>query len=82
MTLICHIFRNNNPLPKYLTDRKLKMSAVFIYEIKGAKRGGVTIRNYAETCKDICGYNSVCNVFVYLLPLKSSAFMMHFSDAF
>ena len=31
------IFRNNKPLPKYLTNRKLKMSAVFIFEIKGAK---------------------------------------------
>ena len=25
-------------MPKYLTDRKLKMSAVFIFEIKGAKK--------------------------------------------
>ena len=31
-------FRNNKPLPKYLTDRKMKMSAVFIFEIKGAKK--------------------------------------------
>ena len=31
-------FRNNKPLPKYLTDRKLKISAVFIFEIKGAKK--------------------------------------------
>ena len=30
------IFRNNKPLPKYLTNRKLKMSAVYIFEIKGA----------------------------------------------
>ena len=29
--------RNNKPLSKYLTDRKLKISAVFIFEIKGAK---------------------------------------------
>ena len=32
------IFRHNKPLPKYMTDRKLKMSAVFIFEIKGAKK--------------------------------------------
>ena len=32
------IFRNNKPLPKYLTNRKLKMSAVYIFEIKGAKK--------------------------------------------
>ena len=25
-------------MPKYLTDRKLKMSAVFIFEIKGVKK--------------------------------------------
>ena len=28
-------------MPKYLTDRKLKMSAVFIFEIKGAKKDKV-----------------------------------------
>ena len=32
------IFRNNKPLPKYLTNRKLEMSAVLIFEIKGAKK--------------------------------------------
>ena len=31
------IFRNNKPLPKYLTNRKFKMSVVFIFEIKDAK---------------------------------------------
>ena len=35
---MCQIFRNNKPLAIYLTDRKLKMSAVFISEIKGAKK--------------------------------------------
>ena len=30
--------RSNKPLPKYLIDSKLKMSAVTIFEIKGAKR--------------------------------------------
>ena len=30
-------FRNNKPLPKYLTDRKLKISALFIFEIKRQK---------------------------------------------
>ena len=38
MTLIGQKFRNNKPLPKYLADRKLKMSAVFIFEIKNAKK--------------------------------------------
>ena len=39
------------------------------------------MRNYAETCKGICGYNSVYNVFVYLLPLKT-VFVVDFSNAF
>ena len=38
--------------------------------------------NYAETCKGICRYNLMYNFFVYLLPLKSSVFVMHFSIAF
>ena len=46
------------------------------------KRGGVTMRNYKETCKGICGYNLVHNFFVYFLPLKSSLFVVHFSNAF
>ena len=36
--LICQIFRNNKPLAKYLTDEKFKKWAVFIFEIKGAKK--------------------------------------------
>ena len=28
------------------------------------------MRNYAETCKGICGYNLMYNFFVYFLPLK------------
>ena len=35
---ICQIFRSNKILPKYLTDRKLKMSALFIFEIKVSKK--------------------------------------------
>ena len=38
MTLISQNFRNNKPLPQYFTDKKLKMSAVFIFEIKDAKK--------------------------------------------
>ena len=34
------IFRNNKPLLKYLTDRKLKMSA-FMFEIKDAKKAKI-----------------------------------------
>ena len=35
-------------------------------------------RNYAETWKGLCGYNSVYNFFVYLLPLKSWVFVVLF----
>ena len=41
MTLICHICRNNKPLPKYFTDRKFKMSAVFIFQLEGAKKDNI-----------------------------------------
>ena len=40
------------------------------------------MRNYAETYKDICGYNLVYNFFVYFFPLKSWLFVVHFLDAF
>ena len=39
------------------------------------------MHNYAETCQSICGYNLVYNIFVYLLPLKSSVFVVYFSNA-
>ena len=51
----------------------------FTYNRFYRKRGAVTMRNYAETCHGICGYNLVYNIFVYILPLKSSAFLVHFS---
>ena len=37
------------------------------------------MRSYAEMCKGICGSKSDYNIFVYLLPLKSSVFVVHFS---
>ena len=40
------------------------------------------MRNYAETCKGICGYNLAHIVFLYLLPLKISVFVVDFSNAF
>ena len=45
------IFRNNKPLPKHLTDRKL--SAVFIFEIKDAKNG--EIFNFLKGCFSVVG---------------------------
>ena len=38
--------------------------------------------NYAEVCKGICGYNLAYNFFVYLLALKTSVFVVDFSNAF
>ena len=32
------------------------------------------MRNYAETCNGICGYNLVYNFFAYFLPLKKFTF--------
>ena len=40
------------------------------------------MRNYAEKCKGIGGYSSAYNFFVYLLPLKTSVFVVDFSNAF
>ena len=40
-------------MPKYLTDRKLKMSAVFIIEIKDAKKDKVF--NFLKGCVSVMG---------------------------
>ena len=40
------------------------------------------MRNYAGTCKGICSYNLVYKFLIQLLPLKSSVFVVHFSNAF
>ena len=40
------------------------------------------MRNYAGTCKGIYSYNLVYNILIQLLPLQSSVFGMHFSNAF
>ena len=40
------------------------------------------MHNYAETCKGICSYNLVYKCLIQLLPLKSSVFVVHFSNAF
>lgn len=46
------------------------------------KRGCVTMCNYAGMCKCICSYNLVFNVLIQLLPLRSSVFVMQFSNIF
>ena len=40
------------------------------------------MRNYAETCKGICGYDLVYNFFIQLLPIKSYVFVVEFLRAF
>ena len=40
------------------------------------------MRNYVGTCKVICSYSLVYNFLIQLLPLKSSVFVVHFSNAF
>ena len=40
------------------------------------------MRNYAGTCKSISSYNLVYNFWIQLLSLKSSVFVVHFSNAF
>ena len=40
------------------------------------------MRNYAGTCKSSCSYNLVYIFLIQLLPLKSSVFVVHFSNAF
>ena len=41
-----------------------------------------SMRNYAEMCKGICSHNLGHNFFIYLLPLKTSVFVVDFSNAF
>ena len=38
ISTIIDFYKSKFPLPKYVTDRKLNMSAVFIFEIKDAKK--------------------------------------------
>ena len=40
------------------------------------------MRNYAGTCKNIRSYNLLYNFLIQFLPLKSSVFVVHFSNAF
>ena len=58
------------------------MLLVFHKMIFSRKQGSVTMSNYVETCKGICGYSLVYNFFEYFLTLKSSSFVVHFSNAF
>ena len=46
------------------------------------KRGCITMRNYAETCRNISSYNSVYNVLIKLLSLQNYVSVASFSNAF
>ena len=79
---MCQIFRNNRPLSKYLTDRKLKISAVFIFEIKGAKKN--RIFNFLKGCFSVMGgpMDMIFGVFseTYVGLLKSITSRNFFQD--
>ena len=46
------------------------------------KCGSITVRNYAGIYIAICSYNLMYNFLIQLLPLQSSIFVLHFSNAF
>ena len=74
------LFRNNKPLPKYLTDRKLKMSAVFIFEIKSTKKD--KIFNFLKSCFAVMGspIDMIFSVnYVRLLKSITSDFFSRYS---
>ena len=74
------LFRNNKPLPKYLTDRKLKMSAVFIFEIKSTKKD--KIFNFLKGCFAVMGgpIDMIFSVnYVRLLKSITSDFFSRYS---
>ena len=53
MTHVCQIFVNDKGLSKYLTDKKLTMSAFFVFEIKGAKKD--KIFKFLKGCFSVTG---------------------------
>ena len=71
------IFRNK-PLSKYLIDRKLKMSTVFIFEIKGAKKD--KILNFLKGRVSVMGglkdmiFGVFSDTYVRLLKIITSEF--------
>ena len=70
---ICQTFRNDKRLLKYLTDRKLKMSALLSFEIKGAKKDNIF--DFLNGCFSIVGdpIDMIFGVFskIYARLLKS-----------
>ena len=73
-------------MPKYLTDRKLKMSAVFIFEIKGAKKD--KIFNFLKDRFSIMGgpidviFGVFSDTYVRLLKSITSHFFSRYSKSY
>ena len=84
--LYVKFFRDNKPLRKYLTDWKLKMSAIFIFEIKGAKKN--KIFNLLKGCFSVmCGpmnmiFGMFLETYVRLLISITSQFFSRCSKSY
>ena len=84
--LICQIFRSNKPLPKYLTDEKFKKWAVFIFEIKGAKKD--KIFSFLKGRFSVMGvpmdviFSVFSEAYVRLLKSITSQFLSRYSKSY
>ena len=65
---------------QFLLKRILVFSHKMVFIENEAALLCVTMRERART--STCSYNLVYNFLIYLLPLKSSVFVVHFSNAF
>ena len=59
-----------------------KNAVSFTLNVFYEKRGCITMRTDAGTCKAICSYNLAYNFLRQILPLQSLVFVVHFSNAF
>ena len=79
------MFRNNKPLPKYLTDRKLKISAYFIFETKDAKKDKII--NFWKDHFSVMGdlidmiFGAFSDYYVRLLKSLTSQFFSRYSKS-
>ena len=86
MTLICQTFRNNKPLPKYLTDQKLKMSVVFIFEIKDTKKNKIFnfLKGSFSVIRDPMAmiFGAFSETFMKFLESITSQFFLRYSKSY
>ena len=86
MTFICRIFRNNKILPKYLTGRKLKISAVFIFEIKVVKKekkiNFLKDSFYVMRSPMVMNFGVFLETYVRLLTSLTSLFFSSYSKSY